>query len=77
MAKTGYRVTWVPQSGTNIAALKRQHNRAFPGNELSIVKGFVKVSVMNEETADSMALDLNEVMVEWEKIPDPVGPGGR
>ena len=48
--KTGYLTYWVPEKGADLAKLKAQHNRTFPGNQLAIVEGMVKVAVMNGET---------------------------
>lgn len=48
--KTGFTTYWVPERGADLAKLKAQHNRTFPGNLLAIVQGMVKVAVMNGET---------------------------
>lgn len=67
MAKTGYRVTWVPQTGADTKALLAQHQRTFPGNQLAIVKGYVKVSVLDSEAVPVKSLLTNAVRVEWTK----------
>lgn len=50
MAKTGYTTYWALRAGSDLAKLKDQHNRTFPGNQLAIAGGMVKVAVMNGET---------------------------
>lgn len=47
--KTGFTTYWVTQAGADMATLKAQHNRTFPGNLLAIVEGKVKVAVMDGE----------------------------
>ena len=47
--KTGFTTYWTPQKGADTKALKAQHQRCFPGNELAIVNGYVKVAVLDGE----------------------------
>lgn len=45
-----YTTHWLPVEGADLTVLRAQHQRAFPGNELAIVNGLVKVSVPEGET---------------------------
>ena len=49
IVKTGYTTYWTPEKSADLKSLKEQHNRCFPGNELAIVEGYVKVAVMDGE----------------------------
>ena len=69
-----YTVTWVPEEKADMKALLEQHQRAFPGNTLSTVKGYVKVSVPDGEPQDKAAIDTQAARIEWAKRPDvPLG----
>lgn len=47
--KPGITTWWVPAAGADLDALEKQHQRAFPGNQLAIVGGMVKVAVPEGE----------------------------
>lgn len=47
---TNYTTYWVPQAGSDLEALRAQHQRAFPGNQLAVVGGYIKVAVPDGET---------------------------
>lgn len=48
--KTGYTTYWVPEELADREACLAQHQRVFPGNQLAIVRGMVKVAVLDGET---------------------------
>ena len=70
MARTGYRVAWVAQAQADMGILRRQHQRTFPRNLLAVVKGYVKVSVLEAESVPANSLTTEKVRIEWAKTPD-------
>ena len=74
--KTGYTVRWVKESEADKTLLKAQHQRTFPGNELAIVRGYVKVSVMDAETLPLKSISMDSVKAEWAKLPPEDSPMG-
>ena len=76
MAKTGYMTTWVPVDKADLKACLAQHQRVFPGNQLAIVDGYVKVAVDDKEQKDKNAIFTDKVMIEWEKLPKKVSKLG-
>lgn len=62
---------WVPESLADMAALRTQHDKAFPGNELAVVGGYVKVAVIDGDTVPANAITTDQVRIEWAKLPQP------
>ncbi len=60
--KTGYQAYWVPQAGADLKKIKEQHNRTFPGNQLAVVEGMVKVAVMDGETPPTGATTVKPIV---------------
>lgn len=61
--KTGYKTYWVPVVDANLKALKTQHNRCFPKNELAVVSGYVKVAVLDGEAVPKNATTVTPKLV--------------
>jgi hypothetical protein len=70
-----FTVYWVPEVGADLDALLAIHQQVFPGNDLSIVRGYVKVSVPEGETLPG-SLTTEEVKAVWESLPPETYPGG-
>ena len=62
--KTGFTTYWIPQASAGLKALKAQHNRCFPGNELAVVEGFVKVAVLDGEKPPKGATTKTPVVLQ-------------
>ena len=65
--KTGYTTYWTTQNGADMKALKAKHERCFPGNELAVVNGYVKVAVLDGEKppigATTIAPKMSELTI--------------
>lgn len=66
-----YAIYWIPEAGADLVALRAQHDKAFPGNELAIVGGYVKVAVLDGDTIPANAITTDQVRIEWAKLPQP------
>lgn len=71
--KTGFSTFWVPEYGADLAALREQHQRAFPGNELAFVNGYIKVAVLDGEDPPKGAVTSEQFFGEAKNVPPVTG----
>lgn len=76
MAKTGYSTWWVPEKQADMKQLLVQHQRVFPGNQLSVIEGFVKVAVLEGDTPSLFAISYSDFLAYIESLPPKKSPNG-
>lgn len=64
-----YTTYWIPVAGADLEALRAQHQRAFPGNQLAVVGGHVKVAVLDGETPPPGAVQTIPVQLPTGNMP--------
>lgn len=71
--RTGYTTRWVAEAGADKARLRAQHQRVFPGNQLAVVRGYIKVAVLDGETHPAGSITTGEARALWAARPVPDG----